>query len=111
MVKLQLAILSFACCKPNLAVHDKRYVDAIQEAAARAGVEYELDLIHASEARMSASHRYMDEIMPLFNKYHDGVGPALFINHSLQLWGGVPTVEKLTETFEKAKVAVEQGRL
>ncbi|NLK26602.1 MAG: hypothetical protein GX307_08540 [Euryarchaeota archaeon] len=111
MVKLQLAILSFACCKPQLAVHDKRYVDVIKEAAERAGIEYELDLVHASEARMTQSYNYMGEIMPLFNKLHDGVGPALFINYSLQLYGGVPTVERLTETFEKAKVAVEQGRL
>lgn len=111
MVKLRLAILSFACCKPNLAVHDQRYLEVIKEAAAQAEVEYELELIHASEARMAQSYNYMNEIMPLFNKYHDGVGPALFINRSLQLWGGVPTVEKLTETFQKAKVAVEQGRL
>ena len=49
--------------------------------------------------------------MPLFNKYGQAVSPALFINRSLQLYGGVPTVEKLTEVFQKAQRAIEQGRL
>ena len=111
MAKMRLAILSFACCNPTLAVHDKRYVDNIREAAAAAGGDYELEGVHATEARMTNQHTYMSEIMPLFNKYGQAVSPALFINRSLQLWGGVPTVEKLTEVFQKAKLAIEQGRL
>jgi hypothetical protein len=111
MEKMRLAILSFACCNPTLAVHDQRYVERIKEAAEAAGVEYELEILHATEARMTNQHNYMGEIMPLFNKYGQAVSPALFINRSLQLWGGVPTLEKLTEVFQKAKVAIEQGRL
>jgi protein-disulfide isomerase len=94
-----------------MAAHDQRYVDVIKEAAQAAGAEYEIEIMHATEARMSSQHGYLGEIMPLYNKYGQAVAPALFINRSLQLWGGVPTVEKLTEVFQKAKVAMEQGRL
>ncbi|NLI74127.1 MAG: thioredoxin family protein [Euryarchaeota archaeon] len=111
MSKMRLAILSFACCNPTLAVHDQRYVDRIREAAEAAGVDYELEIIHATEARMTNQHNYMGEIMPLFNKYGQTVSPALFINRSLQLWGGVPPLEKLTTVLQKAKKAIEQGRL
>jgi protein-disulfide isomerase len=43
----------------------------------------------------------MEEIIPLFMKYGSAVTPALFVNEKLELYGGVPTVEKLVETFKK----------
>jgi protein-disulfide isomerase len=111
MVTLKLTILSFACCNPKLAPYDKQYADLIKAAAEKAGVETEIDLVHATEARMSPKYTFMAEISPLIQKYGSAVTPALFINGSLQLYGGVPTLDKLTDTFQKAKVAVEQGRL
>lgn len=111
MDKLHLTILSFACCHPNLAPYDQQYAERIKEAAAKAEVEYDLDLVHATEARMSPKYTFLGEIMPLINKYGSSVTPALFINSHLTLYGGVPTLEKLVETFGKAKTAVEQGRL
>jgi len=101
MEKLRLTILSFACCNPSLAVHDKRYVEVIKEAASRAGVEYEIDIAHATEARMLPHYSFMDEIMPLFQKYGQAVSPALFINRSLQLYGGVPTVGEADRSVRK----------
>ena len=111
MDKLRLTILSFACCNPKLAPYDQQYAERIKEAAAQAEVEYEIDLVHATEARMSPKYTFLSEIMPLINKYGSSITPALFINSHLSLYGGVPTVEKLVETLQKAKVAVEQGRL
>jgi protein-disulfide isomerase len=67
--------------------------------------------VHATEARMSPKYAYLGEIQPLIQKYGQGVTPALFINHHLTLYGGVPTVEKLVETLGKARIAVVQGRL
>jgi len=111
MDKLHLTILSFACCNPKLAPYDQQYAERIKEAAVKAEVEYDIDLVHASEARMSPKYTFLGEIMPLINKYGSSITPALFINHHLSLYGGVPTVEKLVETFGKAKLAIEQGRL
>jgi hypothetical protein len=111
MDKLHLTILSFACCNPKLAPYDQQYAERIKEAAEKSGVEYDIDLVHATEARMSPKYRFLGEIMPLINKYGSSITPALFINSHLSLYGGVPTVEKLVETLEKAKIAVDQGRL
>lgn len=111
MVKLRLTILSFACCNPALAKFDQQYAERIKEALARTGTEGEIDLVHATEARMSIKYVFLGEIMPLIQKYGQAVTPALFINEKLYLYGGVPTIEKLVETFDKAKIAVEQGRL
>jgi hypothetical protein len=111
MDKMRLTILSFACCNPKLAPYDQQYVEHLKEALRRTGLEAEIDLVHATEARMSPKYQFCGAIQPLFQKYGQGVTPALFINCSLTLFGGVPTVDKLVETLEKAKIAVEQGRL
>jgi hypothetical protein len=111
MDKLRLTILSFACCNPKLAPYDQQYAERIKEALSRTEIEADIDLVHATEARMSPRYAFLGEIQPLIQKYGQGVTPALFINIHLSLYGGVPTVERLVETFEKAKVAVEQGRL
>ena len=111
MEKLRLTILSFACCNPKLAVYDKQYTDKLVEALSTMSLEADMDLVHATEARMSPRYAFLGEIVPLINKYGQSITPALFINGHLTLYGGVPTVEKLIETLEKAKLAVEQGRL
>lgn len=109
--KLRLTLLSFACCNPQLAASDGRYIDTIKEALNTTKLEAEVDLVHATEAQMTGRYIFMAEILPLFKKYGQAVSPALFINGKLTLYGGVPTTERLVEALEKAKVAVEQGRL
>jgi hypothetical protein len=99
--KMRLTLLSFACCNPKLAVHDKSYLERIKEALARLGVEAEIDLIHATDAMMSRRYGFMSEIIPLFDKYGQAVTPALFVNQKLELYGGVPTVDKLVEVLGK----------
>jgi hypothetical protein len=99
--KMRLTLLSFACCNPKLAVHDKSYLERIREALARLEVEAEIDLIHATDAMMSKRYGFMSEIIPLFDKYGQAVTPALFVNQKLELYGGVPTVDKLVEVLGK----------
>lgn len=108
---MQLTILSFACCDPKLAQYDQQYAVRLKEALALTGIVADIDLVHATEARMSPKYAFLEEIQPLIQKYGQGVTPALFINHHLILYGRVPTVEKLVETLEKARIAIEQGRL
>ena len=92
-----------ACCNPSLAKFDEKYLTLISEVLKQTGIEASVDLVHATEARMIPRYN--------FNKYGQAVTPALFINESLTLYGGVPTPEKLTETFKKAEIAISQGRL
>jgi hypothetical protein len=99
--KMRVILLSFACCNPKLAVHDQQYLQVIQEALKRTGQEVQLDLVHVTEAMMSKKYSFMSEIMPLFDKYGSAIAPALFVNEKLELFGGVPTVEKLVEVLSK----------
>jgi hypothetical protein len=99
--KLRLTLLSFACCNPKLGVHDKTYLERIKEALAKVGAEADIELVHATDAMMSRRYGFMSEIIPLFDKYGQAVTPALFVDHKLELYGGVPTVEKLVEVLGK----------
>jgi hypothetical protein len=99
--KLRLTLLSFACCNPKLAVHDKTYLERIKEALTQLGTEAEIDLVHATDAMMSKRYGFMSEIIPVFDKYGQAVTPALFVNQKLELYGGVPTLEKLVEVLGK----------
>lgn len=99
--KLRLTLLSFACCNPKLGVHDKTYLERIRESLTRVGAEADIDLVHATDAMMSKRYGFMSEIIPLFDKYGQAVTPALFVNQKLELYGGVPTVDKLAEVLGK----------
>jgi len=99
--KMRLTLLSFACCNPKLAVHDKAYLERIKEALAKVGAEAEIELVHATDAMISRRYGFMSEIIPLFDKYGQAATPALFVNQKLELYGGVPTVDKLVEVITK----------
>lgn len=100
--KLKLTLLSFACCNPRFATFDKQYLERIKEALAQLGVEAQLDVVHATEAMMTPDrYAWMKEVTPLFMKYGAAIAPALFVNNKLELYGGVPTLEKLVETLRK----------
>lgn len=101
--KLRLTLLSFACCNPKLGIHDRTYLERIREALSKVGMEADIDLVHATDAMMSKRYGFMSEIIPLFDKYGAAVTPALFVDQKLELYGGVPTVEKLVEVFGKHK--------
>ncbi|HRR67509.1 MAG TPA: hypothetical protein P5063_07690 [Methanomassiliicoccales archaeon] len=100
--RLRLTILSVACCQPQTAVHDKRYIELIRQVLAETGLEADIDLVTATEAQMSIHYFFIGEILPLFKKYGPAVAPALFINERLTLFGGVPTAERLKEVLMKA---------
>ncbi len=108
---MRITVLSMACCNPSLAKFDEKYLTLISEVLKQTGIEASVDLVHATEARMIPRYNFTGAILPLFNKYGQAVTPALFINESLTLYGGVPTPEKLIETFKKAEIAISQGRL
>jgi len=100
--RLRLTVFSAACCQPQTAVYDKRYIELIRQVLQETGLEADIDLITATEARMSISYYFIAEIQPLYQKYGPAVAPALFVNEKLTLFGGVPTAKKLKEVLTKA---------
>lgn len=101
--KLKLTVLSFACCNPQFAQHDQRFIELIQAVLKRTGIPADIEIVTVTEAVMSLQYAYMAPIRPMFSKYGTAIAPALFINEELALFGGVPTEEKLIETLHKAQ--------
>lgn len=100
--KMKLAILSFACCDPKFAQYDRHYAELIKDVLAKTHLEADIELVAVTEALMNLRYAYMSPIRPLFQKYGSAITPALFVNETLALFGGVPTEEKLTEVLLKA---------
>lgn len=100
--RLKLTVFSAACCQPHTAAYDKRYIELIRQVMEESGIEADIDLVSATEARMSLTYFFVGAIQPLYAKYGPAVAPALFVNEKLTLFGGVPSKEKLKEVLEKA---------
>jgi hypothetical protein len=100
--KLKLTVLSFSCCNPQFAAHDQRYTELIRATLNKTGIQADIELVTVTEAMMSLQYAYMAPIRPMFQKYGAAIAPALFIDHVLALFGGVPTEEKLIEVLKKA---------
>lgn len=101
--KLKLTVLSFSCCNPQFGAYDQRYTELIQATLLKTGIQADIELVTVTEAMMSLQYAYMAPIRSMFQKYGAAIGPALFINEVLALFGGVPTEEKLIETLHKAQ--------
>ncbi len=100
--QLRVTILSFACCNPKFGTYDKLYIDRIRDAEKQLGIEVKLDMVHATEAMMTPDrYAWMSEATSMFMKYGAAIAPALFVNQHLELYGGVPTLEKLVDTLRK----------
>lgn len=100
--KLRLTIFSVACCHPETAMYDRKYIDMVRKVLAETGIEADMDMVTATESRLSVRYYFVGEIMPMYKKFGGAVAPALFVNEKLTLFGGVPTEEKLKEVLEKA---------
>lgn len=100
--KMQIDILSAACCNPSAAIYDQQYEAKIKETLSKAKIDAQLEVITFSAALYSPKAEYLKKAQPLLDKYGVDALPALFINHELVLYGGVPSSEKLSQVIEKA---------
>lgn len=100
--KMNITILSFSCCNPALKPMDEQYVSKIKQVLAKLNLEAKVEVATATEVHYGREVGDLKKIEPLFKKYGMDAAPALFINGELALYGGVPSIEKLTEVVQKA---------
>jgi hypothetical protein len=81
---------------------DEQYVLRVKEVLGKINVEAKVEVVTATEARYGREVGDFSKLRTLFDKYGMDVMPALFINGELVLYGGLPTVEKLSEVMQKA---------
>jgi hypothetical protein len=100
--KMQIAVFSFSCCNPALKPTDEQYAARVKEALSKIDVEASVEVVTATEVRYGRGIGDFSKLKPLFDKYGMDAMPALFINGELTLYGGVPSIEKLSEVIGKA---------
>jgi protein-disulfide isomerase len=106
---MRITLLSLACCLPASATFDQQYLERVNTALAKANVEATIEKVSGLDAAFGMSNVDLSRLVPLYDKYGTSVAPVLFINGELALYGGVPTIEKLTEVIEKAKGDNQNG--
>ncbi len=99
--KLDISILTFSCCNPALKPMDEQYVARVKQALAKVSADAQVKVVTATEAIYGREVGDFSKIKPLFDKYGMDAMPALFINGELALYGGLPSIEKLTEVIQK----------
>jgi spermidine synthase len=100
---MKIIVLSIACCEPSAALFDQEYIERINAALAKTGVEATVEKVAGTDAIFGLNNVSLEKLVPLFEKYGMAVAPVLFINGELMLYGGVPTIERLVEVIDKAK--------
>jgi Cys-tRNA synthase (O-phospho-L-seryl-tRNA:Cys-tRNA synthase) len=100
--KMNISILTFSCCNPSLKTMDEQYVSRVKEVLDKINAEAKIEVVTATEARYGREVGDFSKLRSLFNKYGMDAMPALFINGELVLYGGLPSIEKLSEVIGKA---------
>ncbi len=98
---MNIVVVSMACCNPSLEPQDQLYLAKIKEAVSKTEVKAQIELVKATEMIASLKDGQISALRPLFQRYGAAVAPALFIDGNLELYGGVPTLEKLIEVISK----------
>lgn len=94
--RMEIVILSGACCIPSLAASDKHMEKNIQEALERSGINAKIRTITLSSVLQGKDLvEQQGQVNALFQKHGVKFAPALLIDGKLQFMGGVPTTDQI----------------
>jgi protein-disulfide isomerase len=101
----EIVVLSLACCSPTVKKIDDRLLENITEAVKQANISAEIKVVSAAElyATNQLDNKYINQVLPLAQKYGTAVAPLVFVDGKLKLYGGIPSVEKIIETLNNAQ--------
>jgi protein-disulfide isomerase len=99
---LKITILTSSCCNPGLKPMDEQYTARVKQALDKINIQAKIEVVTATEAYYGKKIGDMSKLSPLFDKYGMDALPALFVNNEMTLYGGLPSIEKLTEIIQKA---------
>jgi hypothetical protein len=105
---MNITLISMSCCNPALKPQDQQYKRRVEEALAAAKVTAQIETASATDMMHRMSDTQAKKIMPLFKKHGAAVAPLMLIDGDIVFYGGVPTLEKLTETIS-ARAAGQGG--
>ncbi|HEY9756201.1 MAG TPA: thioredoxin family protein [Oculatellaceae cyanobacterium] len=99
---LKITILTASCCNPGLKPMDEQYSARVKQALDKINAQAKIETVTATEVYYGKKVGDQTKLKPLFEKYGMDALPALFVNEELALYGGLPSLEKLTEVIQKA---------
>lgn len=99
---LKITILTASCCNPGLKPMDEQYTARVKETLDKINAQAEIKVVTATEAYYGKKIKDLNKLRPLFNQYGMDALPALFVNDEMTLYGGLPSIEKLTEVIQRA---------
>jgi hypothetical protein len=97
---MRISIISVSCCNPAMKLEDQEYQIKVRDALAEAKLEAQVKIITISEATSVLSLETINKMRPLLDRYGFGFLPAMLIDDELVLYGGVPTMEKISEVID-----------
>lgn len=80
---------------------DEQYSQKVKQALEKINVQAKIEVVTATEVYYGKKVGDSSKLRPLFDKYGMDALPALFVNEELALYGGLPSIEKLTEVLLK----------
>ncbi len=98
---MKIVVVSMSCCNPALGVNDNANLERVRDAARRASVDAEIQLMTGTEFAMGLTQEQAQKVMPLFRKYGVAAAPAILIDGELEFFGGIPPTEKMVEAFSR----------
>lgn len=96
--KIDIIIISAACCVPGMDAFDKQARLIIDRAVSETGVDAKITLIPAPTA-VVAFRKIINELMIMYSEGRIGV-PAILINNEIVSYG-VPRLEDMKAALEK----------
>jgi len=98
---MKISILSVSCCNPAMKSEDQAYFVKVQEALVQSDVKAQVSIVPVSEAISSLGADKVGALLPLWERYGAGIAPVMLIGGELELYGGVPTKERIIEVISK----------
>ena len=105
---MRISIVSSSCCNPAMKTEDQAYLAKVQEALTQSNIKAQVSIVPMTEAISSLPADKVRGLWRLFEKYGAAIAPAMFIDDELELYGGVPTKEKIIEAILKHGRTSEQ---
>jgi hypothetical protein len=104
---MRIVVASFACCNPAVKPQDQQFAASIREALEVTNVEAQIELATATDLVNRLREDQVKAIAPLLKRYGTAIAPMMFIDGELELYGGVPPLEKIIEAVRKRANKVE----
>ena len=98
---MKISILSVSCCNPAMKSEDQAYFVKVQEALVQSDVKAQVSIVPVSEAISSLGADKVGALLPLWERYGAAIAPVMLIGGELELYGGVPTKERIIEVISK----------